>query len=408
MSAELPPGMDLSMIPLAANPSGAPPDFDHGPSLEPVVLGTGITFIIISSLMLMLRFYTGLKKSRRLFADDWLCLVGEIVGIVQWAVLYTILHNGLSRHTWDTRVSAITPYVLKLQLGNQMLAAVTHFCVKASLAFFFMRVFGTLNWVRIVCYFLLVLTFASYLSYEIVVIIYCIPRAGEEWGPVSLARCTTSAPSTIAVGVCSVVADLIIFVLPFPIIAGLSLNSQRKKGLAVVFLVGLLVVITSVVGLAYRIIVSYESTNDPLWHGGNVAITAYMEIFGTVIVACSPSLSSFWVNIFMQTQLYSSIHSRLFSSGRSTRPSAAASGRDYPSAASANKGHAGSSAYSLPSKRPHTGQTNASSKELVTEDLPLSAIQKSTIIVQKTSQDSSPEPVKENGRWELRNTSKGW
>lgn len=124
-----------------------------------------------------------------------------------------------------------------------MLAVGAHFAVKASLIWFFNRVFGTLRWVRVTYWALLALTFLCYASYEVVILVFCVPRSGEAWDHVILARCATSAPSTIAVGVCSVVADLVLFVMPFPIIAGLSLSQQKKKALGLLFLVGLLYVV---------------------------------------------------------------------------------------------------------------------------------------------------------------------
>lgn len=37
------------------------------------------------------------------------------------------------------------------------------------------------------------------------------------------------------------------------------------------------------------------------------------EIFGTVMVSCTPSLWSFWFNIFTKTQLYSTLRSTIWS-----------------------------------------------------------------------------------------------
>lgn len=309
----LPPGTDPSQIPFAPNPSGAPPNFEGGESLTPTVLGTGVTFIIIAGLFVVSRVITGLKKSRKLFADDWLCMIGLIVGIAQWSCLYTSMSKGLGKHSWDVPITALTVEVMQIRLADQLLGSITHFAVKASLVFFFLRLFGTLTWVRVTCYGLLTLTFLAYGSYEVVVLAFCIPRPGEEWGNVVLARCATTAPATIAVNVCAVVADLALFIMPFPIIAGLTLSRPKKKGLLVVFLVGFLVVVTSVVGLVYRVRVSYY-TIDPIWDGGNVAITAYMEVFGTVIVACTPALPGLWSNVLSESAFFSSLRSRILGS----------------------------------------------------------------------------------------------
>lgn len=121
-----------------------------------------------------------------------------------------------------------------------MLAMVTHLAVKTSLSLFFIRLFGTLKWVRVLCYSIMTLSFLAYVSFEIAYLVLCIPHAGEEWDAALLQRCAILAPSTIAVGVGSVLIDLAMFILPFPIIAGLVLSRAKKRGLFVIFLIGFL------------------------------------------------------------------------------------------------------------------------------------------------------------------------
>lgn len=66
----LPPGMDLSAIPLMPNPSGGPPDFEGGPSLRNAELITGIALMAVSGTLLVFRIATNLKISRKLGLDD--------------------------------------------------------------------------------------------------------------------------------------------------------------------------------------------------------------------------------------------------------------------------------------------------------------------------------------------------
>ena len=66
----LPPGVDPSKIPLMLNPSGAPPDFDNGPSLLAAELGTGVALISVVGAILVLRIATNFKISRKLCLDD--------------------------------------------------------------------------------------------------------------------------------------------------------------------------------------------------------------------------------------------------------------------------------------------------------------------------------------------------
>jgi hypothetical protein len=179
---------------------------------------------------------------------------------------------------------------------------------------------------------------------------------------------------------------LAIFTIPFFIIKKLHATSARKKSLVVVFLIGFLIVVTSAVGLFYRVEIM-RGTTDPIWNGARVSITAYVEIFGTVIVSCTPALSSFWFGIFVKSSIYSSLRSRfsLWSSMRNT---------DHVEDTEEGPKHSSSNT-SLPAHTRQSGHqfvtlpSNSSTQELI--DLPpvtpkVKAIEKSTTITQTTAE----------------------
>jgi hypothetical protein len=66
----LPPNMDLSKIPIAANPSGEPPNFEGGPSMYHGMLDSGIALIVVGGLFLIVRLATNLKVARKVGLDD--------------------------------------------------------------------------------------------------------------------------------------------------------------------------------------------------------------------------------------------------------------------------------------------------------------------------------------------------
>lgn len=66
----IPPGTDLSQIPLAPNPNGDPPNFDGGANLQLTILATGVVFIVISSAFVIIRLWTSIKNTRKLHLDD--------------------------------------------------------------------------------------------------------------------------------------------------------------------------------------------------------------------------------------------------------------------------------------------------------------------------------------------------
>ncbi|KAI0593297.1 hypothetical protein F4775DRAFT_578496 [Biscogniauxia sp. FL1348] len=379
--ADVPPGTDLSQIPLAPNPNGDPPNFDGGATLQLEILATGIVFITISLIFVIVRLGTSLKSTRKLHLDDYFCLLGELAGVAYWFVFYELqVKQGIAKHSWDIPVSIITPTLIKGQSAARVLASVASVLVKSSILLFFVRLFGTLRWVRIFCYGLLVATLVLYGAYLVALLSLCIPARGQPWDSTLITRCATALPGTITISVFAVIIDTAMFIMPFFIIAGLHTRADKKKGLAIVFLFGFLIVVTSVVVLAYRVSIS-SGTVDSIWTGAKISITSYIEIFGTVIVSCTPALSSFWFNIFIKSNLYSSLPSRfslLRLRGRSTpggsapRPPAAA---EYCSKCE----------HCHPFKRLHTP---SSTQELVEPPMiPLQSIQKSTLIIQHSSDD---------------------
>lgn len=70
MSGAVFSGLDWTNIPLAKNPNGAPPDFDGGPSLRPVVLGVDITMILVSAMFVGIRTWVNCRQLSKIMPDD--------------------------------------------------------------------------------------------------------------------------------------------------------------------------------------------------------------------------------------------------------------------------------------------------------------------------------------------------
>ena len=67
---QLPPGVDLSKIPLLPPPAGKASNFIDPPSLASIAEGVGGFFIAVETLLLILRTVSNLKTFRKLRLDD--------------------------------------------------------------------------------------------------------------------------------------------------------------------------------------------------------------------------------------------------------------------------------------------------------------------------------------------------
>ncbi|KAI0535047.1 hypothetical protein GGR58DRAFT_480561 [Xylaria digitata] len=396
----LPPGADLSTIPLTVNPNGSPPDFDGGPSLQTAVLGTGVVFITVSFTVLLIRLYAVFKTTKRLYAEDYACSVGELFAIAYWVTNYIAHSRAGFRHSWDTPLSELA-FISKLDVVEQALSGVAHTLMKCSIILFYIRIFSILRWIRIICYTLLIFTPIFYATYVALGLAYCIPGPGKGW-LTSPATCTNiSVPATVAAGAVAVLIDIILFVLPFFVVSKLNLSRDKKKALVIVFLIGVLIIASSVADLAFRVIV-YLGLDDPIWNATQVTITSYTEMFGTEIVSCAPGLYSFWRASVTQSSAYHSIRSLFLGSSKSYTTTAVHSdGKPHscpPAEACSfcSHGQDGNHIYA-----------SVSSQELVSPPIPLEGITKHTVIRQHSNTESTLEKS-QNRSLEMQNTTTEW
>lgn len=70
MSMGIPPGADLSKIPLLPNPDGSPSNFDDPPNLTTETYSVTILLMVISTVILPLRLHANFKTYRKLAIDD--------------------------------------------------------------------------------------------------------------------------------------------------------------------------------------------------------------------------------------------------------------------------------------------------------------------------------------------------
>ncbi|KAK4201000.1 hypothetical protein QBC40DRAFT_172643 [Triangularia verruculosa] len=247
-----------------ARPASPPGEVE---SLEPIILVTGAILIPITVVIVAVRIATG-RLISKLHLDDYVCVLTLSLGIAQWATMYRVARLGVAKHSWDVPLAAITRSVYQMWMAHALLGMVSFFATKALILTFYLRLFNTIRWVRWTCYILLTLSLIIYGTIGIWYIAGCVPWSSQ------LPVCENTGPLILMGGTFTVAADLLLFGLPFPIIWGLHLDKNKKRGLVVLFGFAILIIATSTVSLAYRISPVLNGTEDPSWDGTRVSITA--------------------------------------------------------------------------------------------------------------------------------------
>lgn len=150
---------------------------------------------------------------------------------------YTYSDEGPSARR--TACRSLLTVIVQNTFAQQMVIGPTIWAAKAAILALYVRLFGTIRWLRLSSYGLIVFMFLFYWSMVVISSVYCTPKPGAPWNAVVFARCETPmALNVVVVGVLDVATDLVLYILPFPIINNLQLTKRRRIGLRAVFLVG--------------------------------------------------------------------------------------------------------------------------------------------------------------------------
>jgi hypothetical protein len=114
------------------------------------------------------------------------------------------------------------------------------YSAKLPLLFMLIRIFGIKDWLRWTCIFLIVVGTLGGVVTLLYAGISCSPDLHEPTPPFLFSCVGALTNATIARGSISLAVDVIVFVVPIPVIVDLKMPLRRKIGVAFVFATGLL------------------------------------------------------------------------------------------------------------------------------------------------------------------------
>ena len=109
---------------------------------------------------------------------------------------------------------------------------------KLPLLLLFLRTFGIKKWLRYTCHSLMIFTALGFLASAMYTGIKCSPEIYDPDVPFLFQCVGATFYTTVSRNVLSLVVDVVIFILPLPIILKLKLPLHKKIGIALVFLTG--------------------------------------------------------------------------------------------------------------------------------------------------------------------------
>ncbi|KAF2704336.1 hypothetical protein K504DRAFT_442482 [Pleomassaria siparia CBS 279.74] len=309
MSLEIPPGLDLSKVPMGVNPSGAPPNFIDPPSLGPVTYGVVISLMIVTVPFVFTRIYNNWKQYSRMGLDDYFCVLGFILTVGYGGLVMSFSVDETARHTWDIPVSAIDASWLKRNAATCTMYGPSMLCAKMAVFTLYLRLFGTTRWMRWCCWVGIGASILVHGSTIPLCAIYTFPHGDEEWNLLLSLKGTKMGIQSIVAASYNVASDLYLLALPMPVIMSLHLSKKKKYGLVGVFMTGIIGTAATVLGLYFRIYLHTEKGGDATWIAAATYLTVCVELFLAIIVSCIPACASAWKTTIAGSKLVSSLKS---------------------------------------------------------------------------------------------------
>ncbi|GME64378.1 hypothetical protein GTA08_BOTSDO12914 [Neofusicoccum parvum] len=282
-------------IPLSVLFTWPAPNYVNPDTRGPALLVVNAVFITLCTITLFLRLYTRIFIKRWFGSDDVFIILAYISTVGLTAnVIIANTHFFWNRHVWDVPIASF-PEVLKVAFSAKLIFVFAATFTRQSLLCFYYRLIADsgMVWITWALHAAVFFNTTAAVAFTCLGIWLCVPVSAY-WtvSPPPGAHCLDEGKVVLGVGIVNCFIDLLITVLPIPIITRLQMPIQQRIGVMILLSLGFVVVVAGAIRTYYiwkGLIVSYDETwfTFPLW------IAAAVEINLGVICACMPALRPF-------------------------------------------------------------------------------------------------------------------
>ncbi|KAJ8127381.1 hypothetical protein O1611_g6256 [Lasiodiplodia mahajangana] len=251
-----------------------------------VLISVVIPVVSIATLSVALRIYTRTCLLKQVGADDYLALLSLLLAIATGISECINTTHGLGKHSWDLQTPGEVVAYFKNFYVNITLYNVGLLVVKLTFLTQYYRVL-VLKRFQTVCIVAMITVGAWGLSQIFVGLLICTPVAGF-WDTTVDAKCVPVPLQWYINAGGNIVTDIIVFVLPLPVLVHLKLPRVQRLSLVGIFSFGFFTCAISVIRIKFLGQggdFSYENVEASIW-----SIT---ELCSGITCVCLPTLRPF-------------------------------------------------------------------------------------------------------------------
>ncbi|KAH6654872.1 hypothetical protein BKA67DRAFT_624235 [Truncatella angustata] len=257
-----------------------------------IYIPTGI-FLFFCPLLVGTRLWSRMRKGGKIGADDYTVLASLFFSLLTAGLMFAACYHGYGRHGFDlTREDKMK--ALKYFVLTQATYKASINLTKSSILLLYMRIFGKVRWFKWVCINLTIIV-AMYCTASLIVTIFQCTPVEKAWDKGMVGSCIDNGKFWYANGAFSIATDIIILLLPMPLVYALQLPKVQKAALILVFTLGIFVVITSCLRLTT---LNHQAvTPDPTYDIVSTMWTV-IEMNVAIMCACLPQIRPLLVRLF--------------------------------------------------------------------------------------------------------------
>ncbi|KAL8832142.1 MAG: hypothetical protein Q9170_005001 [Blastenia crenularia] len=286
--------------------------YNNPPSQDWRVTDTDLVTITIATVIVILRCYTKFLLIKSPGWDDYTCIAGLIAAVARTAVDFVGRYQfGAGRHFRDIPPENYNGYITTVAVDGYLYVLAISLA-KVSLLLFLYRIFAVDRGFRIAAWTCgAVLTIWSTVTI-LLAIFSCRPVAASWNVKLRADPKTVCNPKSYDVeniyGFCNVITDVVLMIMPVPLVWHLQMDRKRKIGIVLVFATGAFVCAVAIIR-QYIAYTSGEGT-DPSWGIIPIKIWMALEVNIAIIIACLPALTPLFKRVPGLTSLIPSIRSK--------------------------------------------------------------------------------------------------
>ncbi|KAL5094858.1 hypothetical protein Trisim1_005589 [Trichoderma cf. simile WF8] len=216
-------------------------DESQYPTIIAICVVLSVVSIAVVGTRLWIRF-----KARGLASDDWMSLLSVVFALIYSVLCIVQTRYGLGLPIKDRPPANLIPYTRVNYAGRPIYQIGISFFKIALLISYLRLLKGTdQKTYRYVVFGTILLVFLAHLGCALSLILACHP-VDKSWNPLKAGTCLAAGPSFTGYAVVTIVSDIIVAILPLPVLLKLNIQTSKKVGLIAIFLLGLFTTICSI------------------------------------------------------------------------------------------------------------------------------------------------------------------